>query len=114
MWNDNSRSRRICKTDVLIDILIKNNGENFSTAIFCKTTTIGLFTYYLSFTPLSYKIGLVKTLIHRTFKICRNCFLFHDEVNNIDREINTHLEKQFNIEPPNLFDTIKFSYYKLP
>ena len=128
MWNDNSRSRRICKTDVLIDILIKNNGENFSTTIFCKTTTIGLFTNYLSFTPLSYKIGLVKTLIHRTFKICRNCFLFHDEVNNskkyleknsypmsfIDREINTHLEKQFNIEPPNLFDTIKFNYYKLP
>ena len=128
MWNDNSRSRRICKTDVLIDILIKNNGENFSTTIFCKTTAIGLFTNYLSFTPLSYKIGLVKTLIHRTFKICRSCFLFHDEVNNIkkyleknsypmsfiDREINTHLEKQFNIEPPNLFDTIKFNYYKLP
>ena len=32
----------------------------------------------------------------------------------IDREINTNLEKQFNIQPPNLFDTIKFNYYKLP
>ena len=31
-----------------------------------------LFTNYLSFTPLSYKNGLVKTLIHRTFKICSN------------------------------------------
>ena len=83
---------------------------------------------YLCFTPLSYKIGLVKTFIRHAFKICSNCCLFHDEVNNIkkyleknsypmsfiDREINTYLEKQFNIEPPNLFNTIKFNYYKLP
>ena len=111
-----------------LDILIKNNGENFSTTIFRKTTAIGLFTNYLSFTPLSYKIGLVKTLIHRAFKICSNWCLFHDEVNNIkkyleknsypmnfiDREIKTYLEKQFNIEPPKVPNTKKFNYYKLP
>ena len=111
-----------------LDILIKNNGENFSTTIFCKTTAIGLFTSYLSFTPLSYKIGLVKTLIHRAFKICSKWCLFHDEVNNInkyleknlyprnfiDREIKMYLEKQFNIELPNVSNTIKFNYYKLP
>ena len=91
-----------------LDILIKNNGENFSTTIFRKTTAIGLFTNYLSFAPLSYKIGLVKTLIHRAFKICSNWCLFQDEVNNIkkylgknsypmnsiDREIKTYLEKK--------------------
>ena len=65
----------------LLDILIKINGENFSTTIFCKKTTIDLFTNYLSFTPLSYKIGLVKTLIHRAFKIYSSWCLFHDEVN---------------------------------
>ena len=31
----------------------------------------------------------------------------------IDREINAHLEKQFNIEPPKASNTIKFNYYKL-
>ena len=35
-----------------LDILIKNNGENFSTTIFRKTTATGLFTNYLSFTSL--------------------------------------------------------------
>ena len=40
-----------------------------------KKTAIGLFTNYLSFTPLSYKIGLVKTLIHRAFKIYSNWYL---------------------------------------
>ena len=82
---------------------------------------------YLCFTPLSHKIGLVKTFIRRAFKICSNCCLFHDEVNNIkkyleknsypmsfiDREINTHLGKQFNIEPPKVSNTIKLNYYKL-
>ena len=111
-----------------LDILIRNNGENLSTTIFRKTAAIGLFTNYLSFTALSYKIGLVKTLIHRAFKICSNWCLFHDEVNNIkkyleknsypmnfiDREIKARLEKQFHIKPPSVFNTTKFNYYKLP
>ena len=50
---------------------------------FCKKIAIDLFTNYLSFTPLSYKSGLVKTLIHYAFKICSNWCLFHDEVNNL-------------------------------
>ena len=80
------------------------------------------------FAPLSYKIGLVKTLIHCAFKICSNWCLFHDKVNNIkkyleknsyamsfiDREIKMYLEKQFNIEPPKVSNTIKGKYYKLP
>ena len=43
--------------------------ENVSTTIFSKKATIDLFKNYLSFTPLSYKIDLVKTLIHCAFKI---------------------------------------------
>ena len=35
-------------------------------------------------------------------------------MNFIDREIKTYLEKQFNIEPPKVFNTIKSNYYKLP
>ena len=51
---------------------MKNNGENISITIFCKTTAIGSFTNYLSFTSLSLKICPVKTLIHRAFKIFSN------------------------------------------
>ena len=35
-----------------LGILIKNKGKNFSTTIFRKTTALGLFTNFLSFTPL--------------------------------------------------------------
>ena len=35
-------------------------------------------------------------------------------MNFIDREIKMYLEKQFNIEPPKVSNTIKSNYYKLP
>ena len=35
-------------------------------------------------------------------------------MNFIDRGIKTYLEKQFNIEPPKVSNTIKANYYKLP
>ena len=73
----------------ILDILIKKNGENVSKTIFRETTAIGLFTNFLSFAPLSSKIGLLKTLIHRAFKICNNWCLFHDKVNSIKK----YLEK---------------------
>ena len=91
-----------------LDILIKNNGENFSTTIFRKATATGLFTNYLSFTSLFQKVDVVKNLIHCPFKIYSNWCLFYDEVNDIkkyleknsypmnviDREIKTYFEKK--------------------
>ena len=59
--------------------------KTFLHLFFVRKTAIGLFTNYLSFILLSYKIGLVKTLIHRDFKICSNWCFFHDEVNNIKK-----------------------------
>ena len=35
-------------------------------------------------------------------------------MNFIDREIKTSLEKQFNIDPPKVFNTIKSNYYRFP
>ena len=35
---------------------------------------------YLGFTPFSYKVGFVRTLLHRAFIISSSWFLFHEEV----------------------------------
>ena len=84
---------------IFLDILIKIIGENFSATIFRKKVTIGLFTNQLCFTPLSYKIDLAKTLIHRAFKICSNWCLFYDEVNNIKKYLKkTHTQRILLIE----------------
>ena len=44
---------------------------------FRKKTFTGLLTNYFSFTPLSYKIGLIRTLIDRVFKINNTWWGFH-------------------------------------
>ena len=52
-----------------LDVLIKNEGNRFSTSVCQKKTSVGLFTQFNSFTPIIYKIGLVRCLIYRAFKI---------------------------------------------
>ena len=59
-----------------LDILIKNEGNRFSTSVYRKKTSIGLFTHFNSFTPMSYKIGLERCLIHRAFKTSSSWALY--------------------------------------
>ena len=44
-----------------LNILISNENDNFCTSAFRKKASIGLYTNFPSFTPISYKIGLIKT-----------------------------------------------------
>ena len=41
-----------------LDILLSTTQDKFSTSVFRKKTSIGLYTNFTSFTPFSYKIGL--------------------------------------------------------
>ena len=92
-----------------LDILIKNESNKFITSVYRKKTSIGLFTQYDSFTPFTYKTGLIKCLIHRAFKISSSYIIFHDELNKIklllqknlyplhviDQQIKKFLDKQY-------------------
>ena len=92
-----------------LDVLVKNEGRTFTTSVYRKKTSIGLFTQYSSFTPFSYKIGLINCLIHRAFNISSSYLIFHDEINKIknvlqknmypmlviDNQIKRFLEKQY-------------------
>ena len=53
----------------LLNVLVKNDGWTFTTSVYREETSTGLFTQYDSFIPFSYKIGLIKGLIYRAFKI---------------------------------------------
>ena len=52
-----------------LDICINKTNHSFCTSVFRKRTSIGLHTNFSSFNPSYYKIGLIKTLIHRTYAI---------------------------------------------
>ena len=71
----------------LLDLLLikdsDSNVENISVTVYRKPTHSGVFTHFLSFVPFRYKIGLVKTLFDRAFKICSNWKLLHNELEKI-------------------------------
>ena len=55
-----------------LDVLINNTDPHQSvTTVYWKKTFTGLLTSYLSFCPFTYRLGLIKTLIHGTFKILK-------------------------------------------
>ena len=53
----------------ILDVFIHNHSPGPTTTVFRRKIFTGLLTNYFSFTALSYKFGLVRTLIDRTFKI---------------------------------------------
>ena len=92
-----------------LDVLLTKNNHGFTSTVFRKKTSIGLFTSFDSFTPISYKIGLIKTLLNRAFVICSSWKILDKEINNIktllnknlypttlvDKEIKVFLDKKF-------------------
>ena len=53
-----------------LNVLIDNNDPNSSlTNVYRKKTLTGLLTNYFSFTSYSHKVGLIKTLFDRAYKI---------------------------------------------
>ena len=111
-----------------LDILIKNEGNRFSTSVYTKKTSIRLFTQFHSFTPMSYKIGLIKCLIQRAFKIISSYIIFHNELEKIkilvqknmypksviDNQIKTFLDKQFTVDSGTTSEKQKTLHYSLP
>ena len=66
--------------------MINNNPLNLQTAqtsVFRKKTFTGLLTNYFSFTSFSYKMGLVRTLVDRVYKINNSWLGFHKDIKNL-------------------------------
>ena len=86
-------------------------------------------TNFLSFTPISYKLALVKTLIHRTYMICNTWQLFNKDISKlretlqrnmypikiIDNELRKYLNKIYDKNKKKDLEKNKNThYYKLP
>ena len=88
-----------------LDVLIDNTYHGcFVTSTFRKKTFTGLPTNYLSFAPLSYKIGLIRTLIDRVFKINNTWLGFYKDI----RKLAFILRK--NLFPVHLIDKCVYRY----
>ena len=63
-----------------LDIKITRELNSFSTSVYRKPTFSGAFTTFDSFIPLSYKTGLIWSLLYRAFSLCSSFELFHQEI----------------------------------
>ena len=87
------------KLPILDLLLIKDpysNDDNISIAVYRKPTHSGVFTNFTSFIPFQFKVGLIRTLFDRAYKICSTWNLFHLEMENIVRMLSFNgYSKQF-------------------
>ena len=102
-------------------ILIKNEESQFSKLVYRKKTSIGLFTQFNTFIPMSYKISFVRCLIHRTFKISISYIIFYNRLEKvkillqknmypkgvIDNQIKTFPDKQFTVDSGTTYERQK-------
>ena len=60
---------------------IRNTEKNaFETSVYRKSTFSGVFTNFESFIPMTYKLGLLETVLFRSFSICFSYAQFHEEI----------------------------------
>ena len=69
---------------------VSDRQGSFITSVYRKKTYTGLLTNYFSFTPFKYKLGLIKTLIDRAYKINNTTqgFLFRDKNSHIFKHLS--------------------------
>ena len=71
-----------------LDVLLSKQSTSDNqcscvTSVFWKKTYNGLLTNYFSFTPFKYKLGLIKTLIDRAYKINNTTQGFQNDIKNL-------------------------------
>lgn len=88
-----------------LDVLQDNKTPHFPVmTTYRKKTFTGVLTNFLSFTPLSYKIGLVKTLIDRTFKINNTWLGFYNDLQKL------FVILRRNLYPDHVFSSLIYRY----
>ena len=71
------------KVLAFLDICINNkNLSSLLTSVHCKGTFTGLLINFFGFTSFSYKIGPIRTLVDRAYKINNSLSKFNDDVKN--------------------------------
>ena len=81
--HDNLKFTSDCKKDgnfYFLDVNIKIMDGQFYTSTYVKPTNTGLYLLWSSFTNNSCKMGLFYCLLLRSFRICSNWMLFHNEI----------------------------------
>ena len=67
----------------VLDVLITRTSNGFTTSVYHKPTFSGVYTNFNSFISEEYKVGLISTLLFRTFTVVSDYSKFHSEVSHL-------------------------------
>ena len=87
-----------------LDIIINNNESDLRALVFHKKTYTRLLFNYFSFVPNCYKLGLIKTLMNRIYRINNSCTDFEKDL----KDLKNFLHK--NQYPLKMIDHVVKSY----
>ena len=78
-----------------LDVKIFRENSKFVTSVFRKETFSGVYTNFISFIPLEYKLCLVHTLLNRCFNLSCDFLKFHHEIDKLKKILskNTYPQK---------------------
>ena len=102
--------------------------ENFRQRFIVNLLFTGLFTNFESFIPITYKRGLINTLIFRYFNISSSYVIFHAEIEKFrqimtkngfpekffDKAVRSFLSKIFEKAPTELIANKRLVIFSLP
>ena len=112
-----------------LDVLLDRSNGNLITSVYRKATFSGVLTNFLSFTPMGYKLGLVKCLIDRVYKINNSSTIFYQNLEVVfdflkrnlfpkkilDEITRSYLDSKTVTQPVDIEnDSSKTIYFKLP
>ena len=72
-----------CNKLPFLDVCIDKSDGNIVTRIYRKVTFTGVLTNYLSYTSMKYKVGLIRCLIDRVFKINSTWLGFDEDLKQL-------------------------------
>ena len=76
-----------------LDVKIFQENSKFVTSVFRKETFSGVYTNFISFIPLEYKLRLVHTLLN-CFNLSCDFFKFHHEIDKLKKILSKNAYPQ--------------------
>ena len=86
-------------------MLITTTDNSRTTKHYDKSISTELLNNYLSFISTIHKLGLVKTLLDRSYRIINSWTGFHNDIEE------TKFASQKNLFPPELIDKVLINYF---
>jgi hypothetical protein len=80
-----------------VKMFVKEDGS-IERKVYLKPTDKGLFMNFNSFTPLNYKVSIIKTLVHRAYKIATNYDFLDQELKRISQSLVNNEFPQYLVE----------------